>query len=143
MKTDRLGRFEFWLILIPLVSFAIPGAIGSTQVIPPFDTSVTASSSVANMQNVAYETHLGSTVVGADEDVPAAVKYSVSITGANRTDGKGAVGIARTHFVITSLEGRGTELNASSERVWRDTTEVTGTIMNLMKNFDYKSGIRL
>ncbi|MDD1728443.1 MAG: hypothetical protein LUQ50_05165 [Methanospirillum sp.] len=143
MKTDRLGRFGFWLILIPLVSFSIPGAIGSTQVIPPFDTSVTASSSVANMQNVAYETHLGSTVVGVDEDVPAAVKYSVSITGANRTDGKGAVGIARTHFAITSLEGRGTELNASSERVWRDTTEVTGTIMNLMKNFDYKSGIRL
>jgi len=95
------------------------------------------------MQNVGYESHLGSTVVGSDETVPAAVKYSVSITGANRTDDQGAVGIVKTRFIVSSLEGRDMDLNVSSERVWRDNTEIVGTITNFMKNFDYKSGIRI
>lgn len=116
---------------------------GTTIPVPAFDTSVIASSSIENMQNVGYESHLGSTVVGSDETVPAAVKYSVSITGANRTDDQGAVGIVKTRFIVSSLEGRDMDLNVSSERVWRDNTEIVGTITNFMKNFDYKSGIRI
>jgi hypothetical protein len=116
---------------------------GNTIPAPAFDTSVIASSSIENMQNVGYESHLGSTVIGSDETVPAAVKYSVSITGANRTDGQGAVGIVKTRFVVSSLEGRDMDMNVSSERVWRDNTEIVGTITNFRKNFDYKSGIRI
>jgi hypothetical protein len=142
MKTEFFDRYGIRLLMIPLLSVCVSCSMGAV-VTPPFDTSVIASSSVANIQNVAYESHLGSTLIGEDENVPAAVKYSVSITGANRTDGQGAEGIARTRFVVSVLEGRDTDLNASSEHVWRDNTEVAGTIRNLMKNFEYKSGMRI
>ncbi|HWQ63696.1 MAG TPA: hypothetical protein VN429_04700 [Methanospirillum sp.] len=142
MKTEFFDRYGIRLLMIPLLSVCVSCSMGAV-VTPPFDTSVIASSSVANIQNVAYESHLGSTLIGEDENVPAAVKYSVSITGANRTDGQGAEGIARTRFVVSVLEGRDTDLNTSSEHVWRDNTEVAGTIRNLMKNFEYKSGMRI
>ena len=123
MKAEFFDRYGMWLLMIPLLSACVSCSQGLSVITPPFDTSVIASSSVANMQNVAYESHLGSTVVGEDETVPADVKYSVSITGANRTDGQGAEGIAKTKFVVSVLEGRGTELNVSSEHVWRDETD--------------------
>jgi len=129
--------------MIPFLSACVSCSLGESVLIPPFDTSVIASSSVANIQNVAYESHLRSTLVGEDENIPAMVKYSVSITGANRTDGQGAEGIAKTRFVVSVLEGRVSDLNSSSEHVWRDNTEVAGIIRNLMKNFEYKSGMRI
>ncbi len=143
MKADFFDRYGIWLLMIPFLSACVSCSQGVSVTTPPFDTSVIASSSVSNIQNVAYESHLGSTVLGEDENVPADVKYSVSITGVNRTDGMGAEGIAKTRFVVSVLDGRDTELNVSSEHVWRDETEVVGTIRNLMKNFEYKSGIRI
>lgn len=115
----------------------------SADVIPAFDSTVSASSSVSNMQEVAYESKLRSSLVGEDGSVPGEVHYSVSISGINGSASGGAIGTARTNFVVSSLEGRDTLLNTSSERVWRDSTEVSGTIHNFRKNFDYLSGIRI
>lgn len=139
----RIGRYVIWLVLISLIGIDMSCTTGSPATYPAFDTSVIASSSVSNMQNVALESHLRSALIGSDETVPGEVKYSVSISGANRSDDQGAVGTAKTRFVVSSLEGRDSDLNESSERVWRDQTQVTGTIVNLMKNFEYTSGIRL
>ena len=123
-----------------LISFFITGSVADT--IPAFDNTVSVSSSVSNMQSVAYESKLRSSLVG-QAGSPGEVHYSVSISGVNGSAEGGAVGTARTRFVVASLEGRDTLLNASSEREWRDSTEVTGTIVNFRKTFDYGSGIRL
>ncbi len=116
---------------------------GAENISPAFDTTISASSSVSNIQAMAYESRLSSSLVGGDGSSPAEVHYSVSISGVNGSAYGGAVGSARTNFRVSSLEGRDTQLNASSEREWRDSTEVTGIIVNFRKNFDYLSGLRL
>ena len=142
MKKVRISTYIIGLVLFSLIGTDM-ACIGDQITAPAFETSVKASSSVSNMQNVGLESHLRSALVGSDASDPGVVKYSVSITGANRSDSQGAIGIVKTKFVVTSLEGRDTDLNSSSERVWKDRTDVTGTIMNLMKNFEYASGIRI
>lgn len=128
--------------VILIMCIFITGVAGDTN-IPVFDNSVSTSSSVANMQEVALESSLRSSLVSEDGSIPAEVHYSFSISGMNGSAYGGAVGSVKTEFIASSLEGRDSLLNASSERVWRDTAEVSGTIVNFRKNFDYASGIRV
>ncbi|HWQ65325.1 MAG TPA: hypothetical protein VN372_00465 [Methanospirillum sp.] len=116
--------------------------IAGETIIPASGDSVRASSSVANMQNVALESSVKASMVG-EGGAPAALKYSFSLGAANKTSMAGAVGMARTEFSVITYEGRNLLLNESSHMEWKDKTEVTGTIINLRKNFDYASGIRL
>ena len=110
---------------------------------PAFDNSVSIHSSVSNMQNLALESKLRSTVVGEDGSVPGEVHYMFSVSGANKSEPGGAQGIVKTDFVVSSLEGWDIQPNVSSQSTWRDSTEVAGTIVNFLKNFDYESGIRV
>ena len=129
-------------LLMLISGIFIPGVVGETT-IPGFENSVSASSSVSNMHQVALSSSLRSSLIGADESVPGEVHYSVSISGINGSAYGGAVGTAKTEFIVSSLEGRDTLLNGSAERVWRDSTEIYGTIVNFRKNFDYASGIQV
>ncbi|MFH0966668.1 MAG: hypothetical protein V1862_03160 [Methanobacteriota archaeon] len=138
----RYDNYLLWLALSSLICIFTSGAIADTT-IPAYDDSVSVSSSVSNMQNLALESSLHSALVGADGLVPAEVHYSFSVSAANKSESAGAIGIVKTNFVGSSLEGRDTELNASSKHEWKDSTEVTGTIVNFLKNFDYGSGIRV
>lgn len=133
----KYGIFIFML----LAGIGTVTAVENTS--PAFDTTVSASSSVSNVQAMAYESKLSSSLIGKDGSSPAQVHYSVSISGVNGSAYGGAVGSARTDFRVSSLEGRDSLMNASSEREWRDSTEVTGIIVNFRKNFDYLSGLRL
>lgn len=137
----RRNVWPIWMAIILVGIFTTGGAGSST--VPAFDNSVSISSSVVNMQTGALESSLRSSLVGVDGSAPGVVHYSFSISGVNGSAYGGAVGTAKTEFVISSLEGRDTLLNISSERTWKDSTEVTGTIVNFRKNFDYTSGIRL
>jgi hypothetical protein len=138
----RRDYYQFWLALSFLICIFISGVSGEIMV-PAFDNSVSIHSSVSNMQNLALESSLRSALVGADESVPGVVHYTFSASGANKSEGGGAVGNLKTSFFVSSLEGRDKELNESSIREWRDSTEVTGTIVNFLKNFDYASGIQV
>lgn len=132
------------VIIVLLVSFGLFSTISpGEETYPAYSSSVHTSSSVSNIENAAIESSLRSSLVGDDGSIPGAVHYTFSISAANKSASGGAIGSARTEFVVSSLEGRDTNLNASSERIWRDQTAVTGTIMNLLKNFDYTSGIRI
>lgn len=141
MKMTRLSRGLVWILLISLGSVC-SWSLAEEAVSPAFDTSVHASSSITNMQSAALESSLRTSLIGADGSFPE-VKYTFSLSSVNKSAPGGAIGSARTEFVVTSLEGRNTYLNTSSERIWRDRTEVTGTITNFLKNFDYTSGIRI
>jgi hypothetical protein len=140
-----MGRKKGYIVVILLVSLGLcsNGVLGEETIDPAFSSSIHTSSSVSNVENAAIESSLRSSLIGEDGSVPGVVKYTFSMSAANKSAPGGAVGSARTEFVVTSLEGRNSETNASSERVWRDRTEVTGTIVNLLKNFDYTSGIRI
>ena len=129
-------------LFVLIFSILMPGIVGE-MTIPGFDNSVSASSSVSNMHQVALSSKLRSSLTGADESIPGEVHYSVSISGINGSAYGGAVGTAKTEFIVSTLEGRDTLLNESSERVWRDSTEISGTIVNFRKNFDYASGIQV
>lgn len=130
------------LILITITGVWGESMIAGETIIPASGDSVRASSSVANMQNVALESSVKASMVG-EGGAPAALKYSFSLGAANKTSMAGAVGMARTEFSVITYEGRNLLLNESSHMEWKDKTEVTGTIINLRKNFDYASGIRL
>lgn len=138
----RQDNYPFWLALSSLICISISGVFAETT-IPAFGDSVNLHSSVSNMQNLALESSLRSSMVGADGSVPAEVHYSFSVSGANKSEPGGAIGIVKTNFVVSSLEGWDTHPNVSSKRVWRDSTEVTGTIVNFLKHFDYASGIQV
>ena len=133
---------SLWPLLSSLLCLSIVGVTGDTT-IPAFDDSVSIHSTVANMQNLALESKLQTALVGADGSVPGETHYSFSVSGANKSGYGGAIGIVKSDFVVSSLEGWDTSPNASSKRVWRDNTEVVGTIVNFLKNFDYASGIRV
>jgi len=138
-------RYTAWIIIALLVSttcLSLYGVAGDTT-IPVFGDTVRASSSVSNMRDVAIESSLRSALVGADGSVPGEVHYSFSVSALNKSEQSSASGIVRTEFFVSSLEGRGADGNISSERIWRDETEVSGTIVNFWKNFDYASGIRI
>lgn len=129
--------------LLFLVFFLIPVVPADKTTKSAFDSSIQASSSVSNMEKLSYTSSLRSTLIGSDGSVPGEVHYSFSITGLNSTTDPGAIGMARSEFLISSLEGRDLDRNISYERFWKDSTEVSGTIVNFRKNFDYTSGFRL
>ena len=126
-----------------LLLFLLLGSPVFALSIPAFESVVRASSSVSNMQEVALESSLRSSLVSADGSGPGEVHYMVSISGINGSAAGGAVGSAKTALAVSILEGRDTLLNHSAAHEWKDTTEVHGTIANLRKTFDYSSGIRL
>jgi hypothetical protein len=132
-----------WLALSSLLCMLFCHSIvtADKMIDSAFDSSVQASYSVANMENLSYASSVRSTLIGADGSVPGEVHYSFSIKGTNSS--AGALGFARSEFLVSSLEGRDTGSNLSSERFWKDVTEVSGTIVNFRKNFDYTSGLRL
>ncbi|PKL59813.1 MAG: hypothetical protein CVV33_05915 [Methanomicrobiales archaeon HGW-Methanomicrobiales-4] len=141
---DKMGKdkYPFWLALSSLICISISG-VAAEVTIPAFSDSVGVHSSVSNMQNLALESSLHSALVGSDGSMPAEVHYSFSVSGANKSESGGAIGIVKTNFVVSSLEGWDIHPNVSSKHEWRDSTEVTGTIVNFLKNFDYASGIRV
>lgn len=94
------------------------------------------------MDNLALESSLKSGLISADGSAPGEIHYTFSVSSANKSE-PGAMGLVNTRFAVSSLEGRDTMANASSKREWRDNTEVVGTIVNFLKQFDYASGIRV
>ncbi len=128
-----------------LVLFMIPlsGVLAAeTLVIPGFDSSVKASSSVANIQDVTVESALKTRLVAEDASIPESVRYTFSLKGLNGSQ-SGARGMARTEFVIHGYEAHNNSLNISGDLSFHDTTEVVGNISELLKIFSFDSGIRV
>jgi hypothetical protein len=135
----RYYRLILWFSLLFLIFLHTFPTIAET-VSPAFDNSVKTYSSVSNMRDVALESSLKSAFIRADGSGPGEVHYSFSISAVNKS-AEGAVGIARTEFAISTWEGRDLDTNVSSTREWKDKTQVSGTIVNFRKNFDYASGL--
>ncbi len=121
-----------------LLLFIVAGSADSFT-IPAFDTSVKASSSVANMHDMIIESSFSGRTV-SDETVPAALDYSFSVSSINGSD-KPAEGMIRTDFIVKNLEARNVSYNTSADMSFHDSTAVVGQISNLMKRFSYESGV--
>jgi len=75
-------------------------------IIPAFCNKVTASSKLTSVTTAQVETIGGMTVVAEKTDVPAALKYEISVTpDANSASGY-ADGIVSTTFTVSVMEGR-------------------------------------
>jgi hypothetical protein len=112
----------------------------SWSVSPAFDDHVSGSTSLVNMQSFAMESKLKIRAVG-DDAGPAGVEYMVSISPIIGSDA--AIGTVRTDFRGSILEARGIHHNESARNEWRDSSMVSGAIVNFMKSFTYTSGIKL
>jgi len=90
-----------------------------TDVIPAFCNKVTASSKLTSVTTAQIETQGGMTVVGKNANVPAALKYEISVTpDANSASGY-ADGIVSTTFTVSIMEGRSDGfMQNSTDGVW-------------------------
>ncbi|MCL2460351.1 MAG: hypothetical protein FWF19_03230 [Euryarchaeota archaeon] len=130
----------------------------SKNTIPAFCNKVTASSKLTSVTTAQVETIGGLTAVAAKSEVPAALKYEISVTpDANSASGY-ADGIVSTTFTVSIMEGRYdgainpkapekevTSLefydNLTSTLTYIDTATVAGGISTFNKVFDYQSGV--
>ncbi|NLV28185.1 MAG: hypothetical protein GXY48_13665 [Methanomicrobiales archaeon] len=131
-------------VIITTILFVslIPSLIcaDSWSVSPGFDTDVSGSTSLVNMESFVMESKLKIRAVG-EEGVPAGVEYMVSISPIPGTEA--AIGTVRTDFRGFILESRGLNTYESERNEWRDQAMVSGAIVNFMKSFTYTSGISL
>ena len=100
---------------------------------------VSGSASLINMESFAMSSRLSIRSVGED-GIPVGLSYTVSVTPVNGSEA--AIGTVKTSFRGTIMEGRG-DCNEASKNEWRDTTMVSGSIINFMKTFIYTSGINI
>jgi len=143
-------------------------ARGNNSTIPAFCNKVTASSKLTSVTTAQVETIGRLTAVGKDTNVPATLKYEISVTpDANSASGY-ADGIVSTTFTVSVMEGQssdvlwpaveahpgvgpGTYIVLNSEDfpwdelaatlTYIDTATAVGGISTFNKIFDYQSGI--
>ena len=133
---------------------------GGEQIIPAFCNKVTASSKLTSVTTAQVQTSGKMTAVGRNRDVPAALKYEISVSpDANSASGY-ADGIISTAFTVSIKEGRNdgnitpplsdgnvdirdlshyTELAATLTHI--DTATVAGGISTFNKAFNYQSSV--
>jgi hypothetical protein len=117
----------------------------ASSMIPAFCTTVSAKSSLININSAQVSTSAKARLASASGSTPAGLSYHIDLTP-NPSSGTGyATGTAMTEFTVSSLETRGTgsgEWNrTASENTVSDRTHVTGGIIHFSKAFDYGSGI--
>jgi hypothetical protein len=133
--------------------------------VPAFCNRFSASSKLSQITTAQIETQGALTAIGAKSDVPAALKYEISVApDANSASGY-ADGIVSTRFTIGIMEGRtdgdhifgitnrpvifngevvGLEFydELAATMVFEDTATVAGGISLFNKGFSYQSGIK-
>ncbi|MDD1728115.1 MAG: hypothetical protein LUQ50_03485 [Methanospirillum sp.] len=117
----------------------------SAQVIPAFCNTVTARSTLVNINSVQISTKADARMASDSSNTPAALLYRIDITP-NPTSGLGyAVGSVLTEISASSMESRSNgadEWNRSSSHNFvSDKSFVTGGIIHFLKAYDYGSGI--
>ena len=120
------------------------GSAASSK-IPSFCNTVTAKSSLININSAQVSTSAKARLASASGSTPAGLSYHIDLTP-NPSSGSGyALGSALTEFTIAGLESRGTGSDdwnrTASDYLIRDKAQVTGGIIKFSKAFDYGSGI--
>jgi len=114
--------------------------------IPSFCNTVTAKSSLININSAQVSTSAKARLASASSSTPAGLSYRIDLTP-NPSSGSGyGIGSALTEFTISGLESRGINDDgwnrSASDNLVRDKTQVTGGIIKFSKAFDYGSGIQ-
>ncbi len=116
----------------------------SSSVIPAFCNTVTAKSSLVNINSAQVSTSAKARMV-SDSAAPAGLSYQIAVTPAS--DHEFAIGSVSTAFSGHVLEARdagaGTWNQTAADNTFKDETEVTGSIRQFSKTFEYGSGFRL
>ena len=129
---------------------------GANSVIPAFCNKVTASSKMRAVTTAQVQTKGSLTAVGANDNVPAALNYEISVTPSSKSASGYADGIFSTTFTVSVMEGRSTTAtdpadaidkmagisnNLASTLTAIDTATVSGGVSTFIKVFSYQSGI--
>lgn len=109
--------------------------------LPAFCNIVETKVSLINI-NSAQISQTGSLRMVGDEDIPAELAYHIAITPETNSGSSPAEGRVKTEFSGSIMEAGDNSPNISSTNQWKETSEVSGGIINLQKGYLYQSGLR-
>lgn len=128
--------------------------------LPAFCNIVSAKSSLVNVNSARVSTHGQIRAATNDVSNPAEMNYQIAVTPDANSGSGFAEGTIKTVFAGSIMEardgnddnyaldgttedGEATWNKTSSENTWKDSSEVTGGIKNMQKEFAYQSGVFL
>jgi len=117
------------------------------SITPAFCNIVTAKSSLINVNSAQISSSGGLRAVADNAYVPAGLNYQIAVTPDTNSGSGYAEGTVKTVYAGSIMEARditGDNWNkTSATNTWKDTSMVTGGIMNFQKSFGYVSGLRI
>lgn len=118
----------------------------SSPVIPAFCNTVTARSSLVNINTAQISTSAKARTV-SKTGAPAGLSYRIDITPNTAAGQEYAIGSAKTAFSVHAMEARNGDATSwnqtASDNTFTDETEVSGGILHFSKAFEYGSGIQV
>ncbi|HWQ67453.1 MAG TPA: hypothetical protein VN372_11365 [Methanospirillum sp.] len=120
-------------------------ASSSGSAFPAFCNTVTAKSTLVNINSAQISTGASARMASDSGSVPAGLSYHIDLTP-NPVSGLAyAMGTARTEFTLSSMEARDggvdTWNKTAATNTYKDSSEVSGSIIHFSKAFDYGSGL--
>lgn len=109
--------------------------------LPAFCTVVQSRASLINVQSAQISESGGVRMVGK-EMIPAELSYRMAVTP-DAHSGISAQGTYKTGFSGSIMEARDDSVRVAATNQWKDASEVSGSITNFQKKFEYTSGFRI